>query len=232
MQHSAILLLLIFSVSAVYAGEGDSKKGRREKEAFRVEESPVIDGSIDEEIWQHGGEKVKFVQYQPHNGKASEFETSVQIAYSDKAIYVAARMYDPTPDKILREFGKRDESGRNADSFGFILDPYNGGMNAFSFSVTAAGVQIDHFISGGNHWDRNWDAVWNSAVKIDEAGWSVEFEIPYYAIRFPRQEVQHWGVNFFRGVKRNQEEAYWSPVDNSQAGICQPGRRAYRYKKH
>ncbi|HEY5915777.1 MAG TPA: DUF5916 domain-containing protein, partial [Chryseolinea sp.] len=219
MRHCAIVLLLIFSVSVLYAGEGDSKKGRREKEAFRVEESPVIDGSIDEEIWQHGGEKVKFVQYQPHNGRASEFETSVQIAYSDKAIYVAARMYDTTPDKILREFGKRDDAGRNADSFGFILDPYNSGMNAFSFSVTAAGVQIDHFISGGNQWDRNWDAVWNSAVKIDEAGWSVEFEIPYYAIRFPRQEVQHWGVNFFRGVKRNQEEAYWSPVDNSQQGF-------------
>src|SRR4026208_764627 len=174
MQRNAIILLLIFSVSAVYAGEGDSKKGRREKEAIRVEESPVIDGSIDEEIWQHGKEKVKFVQYQPHNGKASEFETSVQIAYSDKAIYVAARMYDPSPDKILREFGKRDDSGRNADSFGFILDPYNGGMNAFTFFVTAAGVQSDHFISGGNNWDSHWDAVWNSAVKIDESGWSVE----------------------------------------------------------
>jgi hypothetical protein len=219
MRHSATILLLIFSIGALYAGEGDGKNRRLEKEAFRVEQSPVIDGSIEEEIWQQGGEKVKFVQYQPYNGKASEFETSVQIAYSDKAIYVAARMYDPSPDKILREFGKRDDSGRNADSFGFILDPYNSGMNAFSFSVTAAGVQIDHFISGGNHWDSHWDAVWNSAVKIDESGWSVEFEIPYYAIRFPQQEVQHWAVNFYRGIKRNQEEAYWSPVDNSKQGF-------------
>ena len=50
---------MIFSVTTLYAGEGDSKAGRREKEAFRVEESPVIDGSIDEEIWQHGNEKSK-----------------------------------------------------------------------------------------------------------------------------------------------------------------------------
>jgi len=219
MRYSAAIFLFIFSIGALYAGEGDGKKRRLEKEAFRVEQSPVIDGSIDEEIWQQRDEKVKFVQFLPHNGKASDFETSVQIAYSDKAIYVAARMYDPSPDKILREFGKRDDSGRNADSFGFVLDPYNAGMNAFTFFVTAAGVQSDHFISAGNHWDSHWDAVWKSAVKIDEFGWSVEFEIPYYAIRFPRQEVQHWGVNFYRGVKRNQEETYWSPVDNSKQGF-------------
>jgi hypothetical protein len=219
MRHSTTILVLIFSIGALYAGEGDGKGRRLEKEAFRVEQSPVIDGSIEEEIWQQGGEKVKFVQFLPYNGKASDFETSVQIAYTDKAIYVAARMYDPAPDKILREFGKRDDSGRNADSFGFILDPYNGGMNAFTFFVTAAGVQSDHFISAGNHWDSHWDAVWNSAVKIDEFGWSVEFEIPYYAIRFPRQEVQHWGVNFYRGVKRNQEETYWNAVDNSKQGF-------------
>ncbi|HEX6889759.1 MAG TPA: DUF5916 domain-containing protein [Chryseolinea sp.] len=219
MRHSTTILVLIFSIGALYAGEGDGKSRRLEKEAFRVEQSPVIDGSIEEEIWQQGGEKVRFVQFLPYNGKASDFETSVQIAYTDKAIYVAARMYDPAPEKILREFGKRDDSGRNADSFGFILDPYNGGMNAFTFFVTAAGVQSDHFISAGNHWDSHWDAVWNSAVKIDEFGWSVEFEIPYYAIRFPRQEVQHWGVNFYRGVKRNQEETYWNAVDNSKQGF-------------
>lgn len=219
MRQSATIFLSIFSIGALYAGGGDGQVSKREKQAFRVETSPVIDGSIDEEIWQQEeSEKVNFVQFQPYNGKASEFETSVQIAYSDKAIYVAARLYDSSPDKILREFGGRDDLGRNADSFGLILDPYNSGMNAFTFFVTAAGVQGDYFISG-NNWDSNWDAVWKSAVKIDEMGWSVEFEIPYYAIRFPKQEVQHWAVNFYRGVKRNQEETYWNPVDNSKQGF-------------
>jgi hypothetical protein len=103
MQQSAVLVLFIFSVGALYAGEGDGKSGRREKQAFRVDQSPVIDGSIEEEIWEHEkSEKVKFVQFQPYNGKISEFETSVQIAYSDKAVYVAARLYDSDPDKILQ----------------------------------------------------------------------------------------------------------------------------------
>jgi len=50
MRHSAILLLLIFSFDVLYAGEGDGKS-KRETKAFRVDQSPVIDGSIEEEIW-------------------------------------------------------------------------------------------------------------------------------------------------------------------------------------
>jgi len=218
MRYTATLIVFIFSIGLVTANDEDDKIRKREKQAHRVEQSPEIDGSIEDDAWQQNEKKVKFTQFRPHNGKISDFETSVQIVYTDKAIFVAARLYDPSPEQILREFGKRDESGRNADSFGLILDPYNSGMNAFTFFVSAAGVQSDFFISG-NQWDSHWDAVWNSAVKIDEHGWTVEFEIPYYAFRFPRQEVQHWAVNFYRGVKRNQEESYWNHVDNSIQGF-------------
>ncbi|MBA4055576.1 MAG: hypothetical protein C0490_12750, partial [Marivirga sp.] len=218
MRLRSIFFLLIFLPELVSATGGDQKIIRREKQAVRVEHSPDIDGSLEDDVWQHATEKIKFTQFLPENGKSSDFETSVQLVYTDRAIYVAARMYDPSPAKILREFGKRDDSGRNADSFGLILDPYSSGMNAFTFFVSAAGVQSDYFLSG-NNWDSNWDAVWNSAVKVDEEGWTVEFEIPYYAFRFPRQEVQHWSVNFYRGVKRNQEESYWNHVDNSIQGI-------------
>jgi len=218
MRQGITLIFFIVSIFSLKANEGDNKISKREKQAHRVEHSPEIDGSMEDEVWQEETEKIKFTQFQPHNGKPSEFETSVQIVYTDKAIYVAARMYDPSADKILRELGKRDDLGRNADSFGLLLDPYNSGMNAFTFFVSAAGVQSDFYLSG-SQWDSHWDAVWNSAVKIDEHGWTVEFEIPYYAFRFPKQEVQHWAVNFYRGVKRNQEDSYWNHVDNSIPGI-------------
>lgn len=218
MRCTATLLVFIFSIGLLNAMNEDDKIRKREQQAVRVDQSPKIDGTIDDEAWQQEMQKVNFIQFRPYNGKKSDFETSVQIVYTDKAIFVAARLYDPSPDKILREFGKRDDSGRNTDSFGVILDPYNSGINAFTFFVSAAGVQSDYYISG-SQWDSNWDAVWNSAVQIDEHGWTVEFEIPYFAFRFPRQEVQHWALNFYRGVKRNQEESYWNYVDNSIQGF-------------
>src|ERR1041385_163538 len=50
-------------------------------------------------------------------------------------------------------------------------------------------------------------------------------KIPYSAIRFPKKEIQQWGINFFRITRRFREESYWNYVDPKiesmffQAGI-------------
>lgn len=216
MRHFLFVLFTILCTSSY--SQSDKPQNKRVQKAIRVDHAPKIDGVLDENLWNTKTERHHFIQYQPANGTPSPFETTVQIIYTDKALYIAARLFDPNPTKILHEFGGRDDMGRNADWFGIVLDPYNSGISAFTFFVSAAGVQSDYYLTG-NFWDSSWDAVWNSAVSRNEEGWTVEMEIPYYAIRFPRQDVQEWGVNFFRSVRRNQEEAYWNPVDNSIQGV-------------
>ena len=56
---------------------------------------------------------------------------------------------------------------------------------------------------------KNWDAVWKSAVKKTAAGWVVEMEIPFSAIRFPKKEMQLWEINFFRFIKRHDKKLNW-----------------------
>ncbi len=214
MKHLTALLAVLCLIGSSFLASATDKK---EFKAKRVEDAPRIDGILDDVAWQEGGEQAQFFQFSPDNGKLSDFKTTVLLAYTDRAIYVAARMYDPEPSKILREFGLRDDGDRNADAFGFLIDPYNSGINAFSFFITAAGVQAD-FLVTGSEFDASWDAVWKSAMKMDDEGWVVEFEIPYFAIRFPKQEVQHWSVNFYRRVQRKQEESYWNLVDNGIQG--------------
>lgn len=216
MKYYLLRFLCLFFLTGV--AQANSPGQKRTQKALRVDHAPKIDGILDENLWNTRFERQSFIQYQPDNGKPSEFETAVQIIYTDKAVYIAARMFDKEPRKILHEFGQRDDMGRNADWFGIVLDTYNSGMSAFTFFVSASGVQGDFYLNG-TYWDANWDAVWNSAVKINDEGWVAEMEIPYSSIRFPRQEVQDWGVNFFRSVKRNQEEAYWNHIDNSVQGI-------------
>jgi hypothetical protein len=196
----------------------------KELTARRVTHAPRIDGELDDEAWYEGAEKVQFFQFTPANGKQSEFYSSIQLVYTDKGIYIGAHLYDPQPNKILKEFGQRDDIDRNADYFGILLDTYNSGLNAFAFVVSAAGVQSDIYFTANDE-DDSWDAVWNSAVTITDDGWIVEIEIPYFALRFPKQEVQAWGINFYRNVKRKQEESFWNHVDNSIRGIVnQSGR--------
>ncbi len=60
---------------------------------------------------------------------------------------------------------------------------------------------------------------------ITDKGWNVEIEIPYSAIRFPKESEQQWAVNFFRIVRRNRQISSWNPVDltkgseSSQMGL-------------
>ncbi len=185
--------------------------------AFRIDEAPHIDGQLSEPYWQaaRSDDRRVFTQREPNNGAPSTQETRVQVAYDDQALYVAARMYDDQPDSIQTQLGLRDSRGLNADMFMVALDPYNQQQAAFQFYLSAAGMQLDAYRTLSD-WDRNWDAVWNSAVHIDSLGWTAEIRIPYSAIRFPPKDIQTWGVNFWRKIARTAEETYWSPVDANQ----------------
>lgn len=127
-------------------------------------------------------------------------------------------MEDNSGEPIRQELGIRDDDSRNADQFGVILDTYQNGQNAFYLKVSAAGVQTDIFINRGRS-DYNWDAVWKSEAKITETGWQVEMEIPYSAIRFPKNANQDWNVNFMRKIQSKNETSYWNYVDNSVDGL-------------
>jgi hypothetical protein len=207
------VFLTLFCFRTSYAGHVN----RNEFSTKRVSSSPKIDGKLDEDIWNKSIDPTQFTQFKPNNGKKSDFLTAVELVYDDNALYLSATLYDPEPSEIRKEFGKRDDFDRNTDWFGILVDPYNSGQNAFSFFVSAAGVQGDYFIIGDD-WDENWDAVWESAIAYDNNGWTVEMKIPYYALRFPASSQQNWGINFYRQVTRNQEESYWNPVDNAIRG--------------
>jgi hypothetical protein len=84
-------------------------------------------------------------------------------------------------------------------------------------------VQSDARISGGGGnsgtEDRNWDAVWESQVKITNNAWQVEMKIPYMSLRFAKKQLQDWGINFYRNVRRTNETSYWSTVNPNVSGF-------------
>jgi hypothetical protein len=43
-------------------------------------------------------------------------------------------------------------------------------------------------------------------------GWSAEFAIPFRTLRYPAREIQEWGINFQRNIRRRNEIAYWAPL--------------------
>ena len=65
--------------------------------------------------------------------------------------------------------------------------------------------------SGGG-FNINWDGDWQVRTATSSIGWSAEFAIPFRTLRYPRQEAQHWGVNFQRNIRRRNEIAFWAPL--------------------
>jgi len=226
MKNVLLVFLLILSSLTVF---GQTEK--KELRAIRCNNKMAIDGVLDEPVWATADVARNFVTYSPTMGLPEAQRTEVRVAFDNNSVYFGITMFDTAPDSIKRELTKRDQvSDGNVDRFKISLNPYNDGQNLFQFEVSAANVQGDSKQSsaGGStdmyhHGDPSWNTVWYSKVNITEYGWILEVEIPFAAIRFPKQDVQVWGINFQRTVRRSRETTTWNPVDRNFGEESQVG---------
>ena len=143
----------------------------------------------------------------------------MRFAYDDAALYACAVLFDPNPDSIFKQLGKRDQIEQlTTDYISFDILPYDDDLNMYEFKVSPTNLQNDCKYSAIGQ-DITWDAVWESAAKITDSGWVVEIRIPFSALRFPKIENQVWGINMWRNNQRKQEYSTWSWVDNKTQDI-------------
>ena len=194
-------------------------------EASKTSQVIRIDGSLDETAWQQAASATGFITNAPVYGKPASAPTSVKVVYDNTAIYIGAYIYDD-PAKIRRQFTPRDKETRaDVDYFAVFIDTYRDRQNAYQFLVTTRNVQSDARVSPqaqtefGVYGDVSWDAVWDSRVSIKSDGWVVEMKIPYFSIRFSKESVQDWGIQFLRYSRRENEAAFWNPVDPNVNGF-------------
>jgi hypothetical protein len=215
--------VLLFSVS-IYSQEITISK--KILDAKFASETITIDGELNESIWETAQVAKDFTSFEPKNGTPipEELRSEIKVAYDNDAVYIGAILYDNEPSKILKEITERDNFG-TSDLFGVFINGYNDGQQDFMFYVTAANGQADCNFTSQDGEDYSWNAIWNSKVKITDYGWVVEMKIPYAALRFPSTDIQTWGINFFREVRRNRQKYTWNYIDNKigafsqQAGI-------------
>jgi hypothetical protein len=185
----------------------------------KTEIAPKIDGDLADEVWKNAPLATDFIAFEPIPGlkEDTEHQTFVYVLYDDQAIYIGARMKESKPEDIFSELTNRDQVG-NADFFDVVIDTYNDKINASEFIVSAAGVQFDaKFSSQGE--DENWNAVWESAVKINGNEWTAEFRIPFSALRFADKPEQIWGINFLRKRQKTQQKLTWCALDPKVNGF-------------
>lgn len=216
------LILLKIAVLSVLCSMAQVKN----LEATKINTAPKLDGSLDDAAWQNVQAATDFITNTPVFGKVPVVRSTVKIIYDNSAIYVGAYLYDQ-PGNVRKQMTVRDAEQRaDVDYFAIFLDTYRDKQNAFQFLVTSRNVQTDARLSPnfppngfGTYGDVSWDAVWDSRVSMKPDGWVVEMKIPYSAIRFSKEDIQKWGIQFLRFTRLNNETSFWNPVDPTVSGF-------------
>jgi hypothetical protein len=217
MKIKALFMVSLFLIYVPLLIGSRVPKAQEQKtvKAIQAEQPVSIDGILNEKIWQQEGYS-DFLQSDPHDGTQPTEKTEVWVAYDEKALYVAARLYDSQPELIIRRLGRRDDFV-DSDWFIFAVDPYYDRRSGYQFAVNPSGSIVDWTLYNDGYEDNTWDGVWEWKASIDDKGWCVEMRIPYNQLRFPKKDEYTWGVDFIRIIKRKNEKVafVWIPKEDT-----------------
>lgn len=206
------MLLVIVSIIVLQGQDG------RFVRAIRLPDPPVIDGRVEEQVWQLAEPIEGLIQFEPDHGQPSPLRTVVRIGYDDDALYVAFTCYDFEPEGIAAAVTKRDGDLDDDDAVMVMLDTFNDNTNCTYFITNSLGTQADGKVAdNGRSSDEKWDAAWFSAATRIPEGWTAEFAIPFRILKFQTGENRTWGLNLGRSYPRHLEVSFWSgPLEDMQ----------------
>lgn len=185
----------------------------RRLQAVRAAGPITLDGTLNEPAWSAAPVANNFLQNDPREGEPATFDTDVRILYDAGALYVGVFARDDGPGRLIVNDLKKDFNTGSSDGFRVILDTFHDERNGYQFAINPAGAKWDAQMSNeGRENNANWDGIWDVATSVTEAGCYAEIRIPFRTLKFNSSDIQTWGVNFERKLRRLNEDSYWSPL--------------------
>jgi len=177
--------------------------------AFKSDKSPVVDGRLNESIWNSAVAFSGFKMVEPTPGTEPTEITEVRILYDKNDLFIGIRCYDREPRKISANTMEHDKSEeRNGDQVSILLDPFQDKRSAYIFIVNPKGARSEGF-ANGQQYSLGWDGIWEAKSRIDQEGWTTEIRIPFKTISF-NANLTSWGINIERYIARKQEVIRYS----------------------
>jgi hypothetical protein len=183
----------------------------------RFEAAPVIDGQLNDAIWQTAAVFGDFVQTNPGDNVTPTHPTEFMMGYDAKNLYMAFRIKQ---DKnTVRATVARRDNIFNDDYVLVHLDTFNDQRQAYLLFFSPLGIQADGTFTEGRGEDYSLDIVMDSKGVLTEDGFTIEVAIPFKSLRYEAGKDKQWGLHINRRVKyKNNEYNSWMPTNRSISG--------------
>ena len=185
--------------------------------ATRTQAPPVLDGVLDDEVWEQAVPSSVFTQQTPFDGQPATESTTMRVLYDQEALYFAFDCHQINAP-IVGRLTRRDHDSES-DWVWIHLDSRRDGKNAVVLAVNVAGVQADGLIHDQTMLSWEWDENWEAKTSRRADGWSAEIRVPLRILRFEGAlPVQSWGMQAARYIADRQETDLWAYMSREVAG--------------
>lgn len=224
------IYVLILTIHSFLVSAEHSQSSHYKASIPQVTKEPQL---VDYQIAMESGDLTSIVGHKienlvtrtPINGQKSSQKTLVFMSYDQSHIYSVFMCYDDSPNLIRSTISPRDEFTRDEDTVALQLVPFVNSQQMYGFQANAVGSQIDGMFSEGTGWDLSFDPVWFTNSLRSSKGYLVKIKVPLTSLRFPPGELQQWDFFVFRGIPRNNEDAYFPQYSTQLSSrISQAGR--------
>jgi len=170
-----------------------------------IDTKVLIDGKLDESVWEQLPEYTDFYNYAPNDEGLAEQQTEVKLFHNGENLFVSL-VYHDNDEKSQVGSLKRDVPIGLSDGFAMVLDTQNQEQNAYYFSVNASGTLIDGLverIGAGYDFSTSWNAVWNAKTSVNGTNKIYEVTIPLKFLNYNKENAV-FGIQFYvRDIKKN-----------------------------
>lgn len=182
--------------------------------AVFASKAPVIDGNIDDEMWNKSVWSTSFIDIEGSKKTVPKLNTRMKMMWNDTYLFIAAELEETD---LWATLHKHDQVVFHDNDFEIFIDPDNNTHQYFEIEVNALNTIFDLFLS--KPYRNNGSALigWNvaglrSAVKMKgtlnnpkdkDQGWTVEMAIPFKALSTGDDvnvpvKGDLWRINFSR----------------------------------
>ena len=171
----------------IYAANAASDDITPTIEVLRFAEDNLIinlDGLLDEDVWMSVPGYDDMIVSTPDDLTVPIYRTDVRYFYTEKGLYLGAKMIQPK-ETLVERLSSRD-AFIIRDSFGITLDTSGQGLYGYWFEVGLGGSVLDGKVAPERQFSSQWDGPWSRGSAALDDGWSAEMFLPWSMMAMPQ----------------------------------------------